>query len=344
MPKVRISKGKFDGINACADDKGVIAAAAMDQRGSLQKAIAKARGDGGTATEADLIAFKTVVTQVLTKHASAILLDPEFGLSALKSRAPGTGVLLAYEKTGYDVSVKGRLPDLLPEWSVRRLVEVGADAIKILLYYNPFDEERINTIKHAFIERIGAECAAVDVPFFLEPLAYDDAIGDEKSFEFAKVKPKYVTRYMEEFSKPRYGVDVLKVEVPVNLKYVEGAHAFAGGQAAYSRQEAMSHFRAAANAATKPFIYLSAGVTDEIFRETLEIAAEAGTPFSGVLCGRATWQDAIPVFANEGVGALESWLEDRGVQNIEALNQVLAKGAKPWWGLYGGKENIEVVG
>ena len=191
-------------------------------------------------------AFKTSVTKVLTRHASAILMDPEYGLEAIKSRAPGTGVLLAYEKTGYDATVKGRLPDLLPEWSVRRLVEAGADAIKILLYYNPFDDERINTIKHAFIERIGAECAAVDAPFFLEPLAYDDNIGDEKGFEFAKVKPKYVTRYMEEFSKPRYGVDVLKVEVPVNVKYVEGTRAFAGGQAAYTRQEAMEHFTSAA--------------------------------------------------------------------------------------------------
>jgi tagatose 1,6-diphosphate aldolase len=343
MAKVRISKGKFDGITACADERGVIAAAAMDQRGSLQKAIAKARGENGTATAEDMTVFKTIVTKVLTRHASAILMDPEYGLEAIKARAPGTGVLLAYEKTGYDATIKGRLPDLLPEWSVRRLVENGADAIKILLYYNPFDDQRINTIKHAFIERIGAECAAVDAPFFLEPLAYDDNIGDEKGFEFAKVKPKYVTRYMEEFSKPRYGVDVLKVEVPVNVKYVEGTRAFAGGQAAYSRQEAMEHFRGAAAAATKPFIYLSAGVTDEIFRETLEIAAEAGTPFSGVLCGRATWQDAIPVYAKGGSAALESWLEDRGVQNIEALNQVLATGAKPWWTLYGGKENIEVV-
>src|SRR5919199_3020917 len=239
MAKVRISKGKFDGISACADERGVIAAAAMDQRGSLKKAIAKARGDGGTATAEDLAAFKTAVTKVLTKHSSAILMDPEYGLDAIKSRAPGTGVLLAYEKTGYDATVKGRLPDLLPEWSVRRLVEAGANAIKILLYYNPFDDARINTIKHAFIERIGAECAAVDVPFFLEPLAYDDSIGDEKSFEFAKVKPKYVTKYMEEFSKPRYGVDVLKVEVPVNVKFVEGTRAFAGGQAAYTRREAM---------------------------------------------------------------------------------------------------------
>jgi tagatose 1,6-diphosphate aldolase len=341
MAKVQLQKGKVAGINACADEHGVIAAAAMDQRGSLQKAIAKSRGAGGTADDEDMVTFKTIVTKVLTKHASAILMDPEYGLKAIESRAPGTGVLLAYEKTGYDATVKGRLPDLLPEWSVRRLVEAGADAIKILLYYNPFDDEKINTIKHAFIERIGAECAAIDAPFFLEPLAYDDNVGDEKGFEFAKVKPKYVTRYMEEFSKPRYGVDVLKVEVPVNMKYVEGTRAY-GGQSAYTRQEAMKLFQDSASATSKPFIYLSAGVTDDIFRETLELAAEAGTSFSGVLCGRATWQDAIPVYGQEGAEALESWMEDRGVQNITALNEVLAKGAKPWWNAYGGKDNIEV--
>ena len=126
---------------------------------------------------------------MLTKYATAILMDPEYGLSALEVRAPGTGVLLAYEKTGYDATVKGRLPDLLPEWSVRRLVEAGADAIKIFLYYNPHDTDEINVVKHAFIERIGAECMALDRPFFLEPLVYDDNVGDEKSIEFARVKP-----------------------------------------------------------------------------------------------------------------------------------------------------------
>jgi tagatose 1,6-diphosphate aldolase len=343
MAKVQLTKGKVKGINTCADERGVIAAAAMDQRGSLQKAIAKARGEGGQATAADMTAFKTAVTKILTRYATAILMDPEYGLDAIKQRAPGSGVLLSYEKTGYDASVKGRMPDLLAEWSVRRLVENGADAIKILLYYNAFDDARINTVKQAFIERIGAECAALDVPFFLEPLAYDDNLGDEKGPAFAKKKPEYVTRYMEEFSKPRYGVDVLKVEVPVNMKFVAGTRAFAGGEAAYTRTEAMELFRQSANAASKPFIYLSAGVTDEIFRETLELASEAGTNFSGVLCGRATWQDAIPIYAREGVGALEGWLQDRGVQNIQALNEVLAKGAKPWWTAYGGKENIEIV-
>ncbi len=147
---------------------------------------------------------------------------------------------------------------------------------------------------------------------------------------------------MEEFSKPRYGVDVLKVEVPVNVKYVEGSPAFEG-QAAYSTDEAKEHFKAAAAVARVPFIYLSAGVTDEVFRATLELAAEADVAFAGVLCGRATWQDGIKEYGRGGAPALEAWLQDRGVRNIESLNEVLRRGAKPWYDFYGGLDNIEVV-
>jgi tagatose 1,6-diphosphate aldolase len=239
--------------------------------------------------------------------------------------------------------VRGRLPDLLSEWSVRRLVESGAQAIKILLYYNPLDEAQINTIKQAYIERIGAECKAVDVPFFLEPLVYDEAIGDEKGLAFARKKPEYVARAMEEFSRPRYGVDVLKVELPINPAFVAGTRSFTGEGTAYSRQEAIEHFRMTAGMTSLPFIYLSAGSTDQVFCEMLELAAEAGVKYSGVLCGRATWQAAIPIYANEGVAAFESWLAERGRQNIQVLNDVLARGATAWWDAYGGKDNIEVI-
>jgi tagatose 1,6-diphosphate aldolase len=328
-----ITKGKAKRINACADESGIISAAAMDQRGSLKKEIAK---QGGPQTDAALTEFKTLVTKVLTKHASAILMDVEYGLPAIKVRASGTGVLLAYEKTGYDANVKGRLPDLLDHWSVRRLVEAGADAVKILLYYDPFDEKDILALKHAWLERIGAECAALDVPFFLEPLAYDDDV-DEKGFEFAKRKPEYVKAYMRTLSEPRYGVDVLKVEVPVNMAYVQGSKANKTGEVAYTKAEALRHFREAADATTKPFIYLSAGVNDDVFRESLEYAGESGAKFNGVLCGRATWKDGIPVYAKEGGPAFERWLEDRGVKNITLLNEVLRQAATPWWNVYGGK-------
>jgi tagatose 1,6-diphosphate aldolase len=331
--KVRIPRGKFNGINAVADESGIIAAAAMDQRGSLRKAIAKAKGS--EASDAQVSEFKVLVTEVLTPHASAILLDPEYGLEAVKHRAKQVGVFLAYEKTGYDATVKGRLPDLLPQWSVRRLIDAGADVIKVLLYYDPDDLEQINTIKEAFIERVGAECRAYAIPFFLEVIAYSDEIGDENSLAFARVKPSKVKKYMQEFSQPQYGVDVLKVEVPVNMRYVEGSQANPDGQVAYSRQEAKQHFREAAAATRVPFIYLSAGVSDEVFRETLELAAEADTPFSGVLCGRATWQDGIPVYARGGAAALRGWLEDQGVRNIQALNEVLMSEAGPLQSLTG---------
>src|SRR5512135_3509964 len=118
MAKIQMTRGKFNGINAVADQNGVIAALAIDQRGSLKKAIAKAKGTD--ATNDELAEFKVQVSELLTPHASAILLDPEYGLDASHHRAKTAGLLLAYEKTGYDVSVKGRLPDLLSEWSVRR--------------------------------------------------------------------------------------------------------------------------------------------------------------------------------------------------------------------------------
>ena len=341
--KVSITRGKFEGINACADKRGVIAALAVDHRGNLLQEIARARGENGIASAADMLAFKTSVTKTLTLYASAVLLDPEYGLEAISSGSHGSGVMLAYEKSGYDFSVQGRLPDLLPEWSVRRLVAVGAQAIKILLYYNPFDEAQINVIKQVYIERIGAECTALDVPFFLEPLVYDDLLGDEKGLAFARKKPEYVARTMLEFSKPQYGVDMLKVEMPVNPAYIAGTRAFTGEAVAYSRQEALKHFRNAASAASRPFIYLSAGSSNESFCEMLELVAEAGVKFAGVLCGRATWQGGIQVYANEGVTALDRWLADRGTQNIQTINNMLAHGATPWWDAYGGKENIEII-
>jgi tagatose 1,6-diphosphate aldolase len=334
----KITSGKLAGMKAVSDPRGVIAAAAMDQRGSLQKALAKEKG--GEVGDRDMEEFKILVTEVLTTHASAILLDPEWGLPASKRRAKSAGLLLAYEKTGYDKTGPGRLPDLLDKWSARRLKEAGANCVKILLYYTPFDPKDVNDKKHAWVERIGDECRANDIPFFLEFVGYEEGI-DEKGIDFAKKKPEIVSRSMAEFTKDRYGVDVMKVEVPVNLKFVEGAKAF-GGQKAYSKHEAMEHFRRAAAAATRPFIYLSAGVSNAEFTESLELAAEAGTKFSGVLCGRATWKDGIPVYAKNGATAFRSWLESEGVKNIKNVNERL-KAARPWYEFYGAKSADALV-
>jgi tagatose 1,6-diphosphate aldolase len=338
---MKITPGKQKGMEAVSDSRGVIAAAAMDQRGSLKSAIAKDKGiDKKDVTTKMLEEFKTAVTKVLTPHASAILLDPEYGLPAASMRAKNAGLLLAYENSGYDNTKPGRLPDLLDIWSVRRLVAAGANCIKILLYYTPFDSSEINEIKHAWVERIGGECTASDVPFFLEFVGYEEN-GDEKGIAYARKKPDIVAQSMQEFSKPQYGVDVLKVEVPVNMAFVSGTKSFKG-ESAYTRDEAKEHFRRAAAMAKKPFIYLSAGVDNDVFLETLELAGESGVNFSGVLCGRATWKEGIPVYAKQGVKALEDWLSDKGVKNIENVNARL-KAAKPWFAFYGAKSPAALV-
>jgi tagatose 1,6-diphosphate aldolase len=119
------------------------------------------------------------------------------------------------------------------------------------------------------------------------------------------------------------------------MKFVEGAKV-SGGQSAYTKKEAMDHFRRAADVSTKPFIYLSAGVSNPEFTEALELAAEAGTKFSGVLCGRATWKDGIAIYGKQGGGAFRKWLEDQGVKNIHNVNERL-KAAHPWYAFYGAK-------
>jgi len=331
---MKISEGKLRHMKALSNDRGVIAAAAMDQRGSLQKYFADARGvDPKEIPPQMLSEFKTIVSRVLTPHASAILLDPEFGLEAAAARSKNAGLLLAYELTGYDSTQPGRLPDLLPHVSVKRIVDWGGDAVKILIYYSPFEDAAINDIKHAFIERIGAECETYEIPFFVEFVGYDPKGGKEKGLEFAKIKPQVVKGSMLEFGKPQYKVDVLKVEVPVNAEYVEGSSVYKG-QKAYTRAEALTHYREAAAIAAKPFIYLSAGVANPQFIESLNMASEAGTDYSGVLCGRATWKDGMPIYAKQGAKALEQWMATEGVANINAVNAAITS-ATPWYAKMG---------
>lgn len=116
------------------------------------------------------------------------------------------------------------------------------------------------------------------------------------------------------------------------MKFVEGTKSF-GGQKAYTKQEAIDLFHKAANVATKPFIYLSAGVSNAEFSETLELAGETKVKFNGVLCGRATWKEGIPVYAKQGAEAFRKWLETEGVKNIENVNQKL-KTATSWFPIY----------
>lgn len=332
---MELSVGKRKRLESVSDSRGVIAALAIDQRDALRKLFSAELEEKQAVSRQQLEEFKSIVVRVLSPHASAVLLEPEYGLPAAGQRSRSSGLLMAYEVSGYDPNAAGRLPRLLEGWSVRRFVEAGAHGVKVLLYYALSDASEIMDRKRAWVERVGRECAGCDVPFFLEIVPYQAGV-DEQSPEFARCKPNILTSAMQEFSQPRYCVDVLKVGVPVTMRYVQGSTA-CDGTFVHRHKDALELFRRAAEATPKPFLFLSAGVSNRVFNEALELASEAGVHFCGVLCGRATWKDGVGVFVHGGSEALQEWLEADGVQNIRGINARL-RHATPWSEKYSANE------
>ncbi|PNY19433.1 tagatose 1,6-diphosphate aldolase [Streptococcus parauberis] len=304
-------------IKTLTTKSGIISALAIDQRGALRRML------GENAETKALEDFKILVSETLTPYSSAILLDPELGLPASQKKDSNCGLLMAYEKTGYDVLTPGRLPDLIENQSVKRLKEEGADAIKLLVYVDVDEDVTVNDTKKAFIERVGSECLAEDLPLFLEIISYDANISDK--LEYAKIKPRKVIEAMKMFADKRFNVAVLKVEVPVDMNFVESF----GTESVYSKADASKYFKEQSEATNLPFIFLSAGVSSDLFRETLRFAKESGSTFNGVLCGRATWAGGTTVYKEKGFEAAKEWFNSVGKTNIVELNTLVEELATP---------------
>lgn len=325
---MNLTRGKQRGLEQISDDNHIILATAMDQRGSLGKMI---RSFNDTITYEDgLREFKQGVSEVLGNLSSSLLLDPEYGWDAAKKLNNNTGLIMAYEKTGYDATEKGRLPNLVDHYAVKDLVQAGASAVKLLVYYDHKEDETINQTKKTMIKRVGDECKQNDVLFILEPVSYSAKGLASKGAAFAKEKPEIVEYFMEEFSKAVYGVDVLKVEVPVAIYHIEGYEQYDNYNPVYSKAEAVGLYRTCSEKSRIPFIYLSGGVTNEQFIETLNFAKEAGAKFCGSLCGRAIWKEGVEPFAKEGYDAYYHWLKTTGTYNLTKVMDTIKATATPW--------------
>lgn len=342
MSKKLLSKGKYARMLKLTTDDGIVDALALDQRGSLVKGMKTAAAKYGKLFSMDMVYnFKQTVSEILSPYSSAILLDDQMGFKGIEAKSADTGLIMSYEKTGYDANEPGRLPSLIPDQSAQIMVQRGADALKVLLYFNPNDPDEINDQKKAFAQRYGTEGVAAETPTFLEIVTYDDRY-DSSSLEFAKEKPELVLKSMKEFTQDKYHIDVLKMEIPFNPKFVAGWNRDAS-DSAYTEAEAKDYLKQLSDEATRPFIFLSAGVPTDVFQRGLKLAGAAGAKFNGVLSGRATWLEGVDIFARDGRDGLVDWLKHKGTRNVTELTQILSDNATPWFEAYGGKDNIQVV-
>jgi tagatose 1,6-diphosphate aldolase len=318
MEKVRVSAGKLRGLKRIADEEGRFRMMAIDQRGSLKKALSRILSR--EVAYGDLAAIKRAIVKVLSPYSSATLIDPVYGYpEALKYFPKDVGLLITLEETGAEKvgsSGQERKSRLIAGWDIGKTRRLGADAAKLLIYYRGDASPDVVEHQRRIIREVGEDCVKDDIPYVLELVGYPFQEDEET---YAKQKPGIVFDYVEEFSKPEYNVDLLKVEFPANLKY---CREFADGEfdgqrrePVYGLSEVEGFCRRVTELSRVPWVILSAGVDIDEFVENVCIATENGA--SGFLGGRAIWQDCVNYYPD--IEAVEQWLSSSGLSNFQRL-------------------------
>lgn len=304
MKQQTLTPGKWRGLKATSGDTQTFSILAFDQRGNY-KAMLPETADFATAAH-----IKAVVVGALASHMTAVLLDPVYGLDAALAMPGSCGLLMAVEKTGYAGSPQERRVDFIPGWDVGMIRRMGASAVKLLVYYHP-DAGTVTEDVDATVARIAAECRTHDIPLFVEPLSYSiDENVKSDSAEFAAERPRIVRETARRLS--RLGVDVLKMEFPVNIMH--------------DKDE--SSWRAACEAVSEasivPWTLLSAGVDFHDYARQVAVACESGA--SGFVGGRAIWREAITMTPEVRLG----FLADEGARRVNHLRDIVERSARKW--------------
>ncbi len=290
----------------------IIHGVAVDAGSGLEAAIRKARG--GNSTGSDLLTFKRAVLEVLGTDASTVLVDAACGSDLVNHYPDNCAPMIAYEADVYHISDDDRITVLPDTLSYADYGPLGVSQLKFFMYYAPDDDAALNARKQALVATVGQGCRENDLRYLMEPLVYHPTV-EPGTAEYAALKPDLVRRSTQVFADPKFQADVLKVEIPVDLNFVEGF-----GEPLMTRQAALQAFRDAAEpAAEHELVYLSAGVAFEWFEASLQMAREAGVCFNGFMCGRAIWADSIEVFGKSGETGLRDWLAGTGRTRLRRL-------------------------
>ena len=320
-----LSIGKLRGLASTSTSKGVFTILAFDHRQSFARMLTPRHGK--TVSYADIVAAKSAVVEALSPHSSAVLLDPEY--SAAQSIANGilpgkTGLLVAVEETGYSGSPTGRKSRLLPGWSIAKIKRMGADAVKLLIYYHPNAGE-LTEQQDMLTREVIKDCHRYDIAFFLEVVSYSiDPKLDKSSTGFAAIRPNMMRNIASRLG--ALGPDVLKLEFPVDI---------------FKDPDEGNWARACevvSEAAGCPWTVLSAGVDFDLFKRQVEIACRCGA--SGFIAGRAVWKEGISMQPPQR----EDWLRDVAATRLDQLTKIADRYARPWRNFFPRIENSASLG
>lgn len=319
---MHLTAGKLWGMRRMADGAGRFKMTAVDQRPPIKNPIAAHYGTEEAPFD-DVARFKSLLTETLQGESSAMLLDPHFAIPrGLRFLSPQKGLIVTLEDSIFEETEGGRLSASIDDWSVAKIKRMGGDAVKVLAWYRPDASDSVNAHQKDMVKRIGEACARYDIPFLFELLVYPLASDAHQTTDYVELQGKKtddVLASVETFAASDYGVDVFKLESPLNAQDVPGV----GNE---DWQEVQRVFDEMGRLAGRPWVMLSAGAGKEDFRNILTHAYRAGA--SGYLAGRAIWLDAFSSFPDWQ--EMRNGLENESVNYMRDLNLLTDAEALPW--------------
>ena len=297
--------GKYRRLTRCSDQAGHFNILACDHRGNLRGRMTRA---GRPIGDKGFREFKQDLLRALLPEATAVLADPEFGFGpgfAARNIPGGVGTLSPLEVTDYGAPPDEQGFTPIADWSVAKCARAGVDGVKLLLPYHP--EAKSATAKREWVAQIVGECAAQDIPFFLEPIAYSMRVGERLTNAELRAA---IVGIAAEFSV--LGVDVLKLQFPVDAAQGDDEGEW---RAACVEVDA---------SCSVPWALLSAGVDYATFARQARVACAAGA--SGVIVGRAVWAEAVSLTGIER----GDFLRSEGHARMAELAGICAKYGRPW--------------
>ena len=282
---MKLSPGKLMGMKRLSDEKGVFKMTAVDQRPPIKNPIAKHLKVNKAPWE-EVAKFKNMLIEHLQNYSTALLLDPYYAIpGSMDTFNPKKGLVVTLEDSIFTETADGRFSKNIDNWSVSKIKRMGADAVKVLAWYRPDAERKVLQAQQDYVQKVGEECLKYDILFLFELLVYPlskDKYQTKDYVEMKNKKTEHVLKSVEEFSNHKYGVDVFKLESPVNASEISNND--------------INAFNEMGKLAGRPWVMLSAGAGKEDFKNVLELAFKAGC--SGFLAGRAIWLDAFLNYPN----------------------------------------------
>lgn len=311
---------------------------ALDQRAILGKMLAERKGiDEMALPFADMLDVKRLLVETLSANASAMLFDPNIAVPAALHALPRhTGLLVSLEHHRVEESPLGRKTASIPNWSVEKIQRLGADGVKVLIWYHPEADSSICEHQQNYIREVGQQCAEQQLPFVLELLAYQPPPSRTGAsiapYNTLDTLPEVVLCSVQEFTRPEYQVDLLKLESPVPVDVLERDPGMT--------QVAFDAIGQCCSAAGIPWVLLSAGVTTDEFATVLKHAYAAGA--QGFLAGRAIWKEPLSAFPD--LAACQSRLSVSGGQALSRLLELTRDSANAFQPHHGTTPVLEAEG